>query len=261
MFALKSLIVASPMLVEAYSRLGALFGKLPSGENFVKSPTDWDDVRHATIVFHGAGGQDAYTDELMRRLQSERGGSDTAHSSFCHIVEWSMYSTNLFQASYNGEKIGRSVASYLCEQARNLESIHLVGISVGAFAANAAADQVKNLESNVSSYDKQPKRGTKPYVQLTLLDPFTQRGIFGIGYGNSNFGASSDFAQQYLNTDDPVPSTNSPLQHAVCYDVTALRPDDIFGHDWPLVYYAQSPQVGQLIPPEEQPKPGTVIVL
>jgi hypothetical protein len=93
----------------------------------------------------------------------------------------------------------------LIKQASNLKTIHLIGISVGSFAANAAA-----VECKASPKDK------RPFIQLTLLDPFTQRGIFDFGYGNRVFGKSADYAQQYLNTDDPVPSTNAPLDNTVC---------------------------------------------
>ena len=50
-----------------------------------------------------------------------------------------------------------------------------------------------------------------------------------------------------MNTDDPVPSTNSPLKNAACYDVTgsSRRDQDVDGHSWPLVWFARhAPNVG-----------------
>lgn len=273
---IQSFVVASPFLVELYSRLGSIFAdsQLPSGEDLIsRSSTengvvDWEQIRHITLVFHGAGGQDQYTDELMTNLKTGLKESSSS-SSHVQIIEWSKYSTNLFRASFNGEAIGRRAAKYLSPKATNVETVHLIGISVGAFAANAAATEWKQNQ-------QQRQQQQQPYVQLTLLDPFTQRGIFGIGYGQRNFGLSDgiDYTEQYLNRDDPVPSTNEPLQHAVCYDVTPIRPEEIFGHDWPLVYYARRLGKGErkegsswtlgnvgIVVPAQRKSPGQVITV
>eukprot|EP00536_Pseudo-nitzschia_multiseries_P015412 jgi/Psemu1/42458/gm1.42458_g len=250
-----TLLLIPPILLELYSRFGTF--SIPNrGMNesddisFLPTPktTDWRDVEHATIVFHGAGGEDEYTNELMNRLDSVTELKYKSESSqkcnyYNHIVDWSKYSTNILQASYNGQRIGQMTAEELLEQTanttNNLKTVHIIGISVGAFSADAAADEVKKHFQNNKSKNA-------PFVQLTLLDPFQQRGIFGVGYGNKMFGKSADYAQQFLNTDDPVPSTNKPLENTVCYDVTNLRPETIFGHDWPLVYYARSDRCGEL---------------
>jgi hypothetical protein len=240
LLALGAAFVSLPALLEVYSRFGA---RISEGELFPPPQNgSWDDVEHATLVFHGAGGQDQYTDDLMSKFQSAK------KSEYSSIVEWSQSSSNFLQASFNGQRIGREAATQLIKQASNLKTIHLIGISVGSFAADAAA-----VECKASPKDK------RPFIQLTLLDPFTQRGIFDFGYGNRVFGKSADYAQQYLNTDDPVPSTNAPLDNTVCYDITDLRPEDItFGHDWPVAYYARSGNVG-LIPPEKRLDCGSVI--
>ena len=297
LFTRKNFIIAGvfllvpPILLELYSRFGTFSipdeGKKFSSNkeatdkkyySFVPPPkhTEWSNVKHVTIVFHGAGGEDAYTDELMKRLDDvdKKSKSPQQQSSYNHIVDWSKYSANILQASYNGQQIGKLAAKELLEQVmssnNNLTTIHFIGISVGAFAADAAVKEVKkNFEISGSSKGEKNSNNTgsiPPFVQLTLLDPFQQRGIFGVGYGNNEFGKSADYAEQYLNTDDPVPSTNKPLKNTVCYDVTNLRPESIFGHDWPLVYYARSDNCGQLqIENREQKnerrKPGTVIVL
>ena len=262
-FVLASIFLLVPsILVEAYSRIGAL--SIPekksdaTGEeisdqkysSFVPPPkhTEWDNIETVTIVFHGAGGEDAYTDELMKNLEGGTGSTSSSQRSYNHIVNWSDYSTNLFQASFNGQKVGRMTARELLEQmpTNKPTAIHFIGISVGAFAADAAVNEVKKIFDANGSKWQNTKTGALPFVQLTLLDPFQQRGIFGVGYGNTEFGKSADYAQQYLNTDDPVPSTNKPLKNTVCYDVTNLRPESIFGHDWPLVYYARSDRCGKI---------------
>jgi hypothetical protein len=284
-------VVATPILLELYSRIGSLFipntinnNKNKNNKNndkntiggndsrFIPPPSStteggsWNDVEHVTIVFHGAGGQDGYTDELMKRLQQQSNNN----AYYNHIVDWSKYSTNILQASYNGQRIGKIVAQELLPNQdsamNNLKTIHFIGISVGAFAADSAVNEVNK---------RRKKDNNKPFVQLTLLDPFQQRGIFGINYGSNSFGGiKADYTQQYLNTDDPVPSTNKPLNLKninICYDVTNLRPgknnnkeDEIFGHDWPLVYYTQSENCGKIMIDEkkrEETTTGTLMIL
>lgn len=252
--AVSLILTVPPILLEVYSRIGSFFVNMSSVYDDLKlfPPSDtscWNEIEHVTLVFHGAGGQDVYTDELMASLKDYDKNKNNSFPSkklssqyYSEIVDWSAYSTKLFQASYNGERIGRELARRLLQHQPHLKTVHMIGISVGSFAANAAATEIKQATTT--------KEGNglsrAPFVQLTLLDPFTQRGIFGFGYGNQNFGKFADYTEQYLNTDDPVPSTNSPLDHALCYDVTSLRPDTIFGHDWPLVYYARSKTVGQV---------------
>ena len=238
-----SVLLSSSVLAELYSRIGAWFIRNDNvndnqtninsnSQGFLVPPPD-PNVRHATIVFHGSGGQDVYTDRLMRGLRQNNNNVDNK-SYYHHIVDWSGYSTNVFQASYNGQRIGRLVANELKNRAPHLQTLHVIGISVGSFAADELTRSFKAKQH-------------EPFVQLTLLDPFTQRGIFGLGYGNRNFGSAADYTQQYLNTDDPVPSTNAPLDLAdVCYDITDLRPSEIFGHDWPVAYYGQSEECGRL---------------
>ncbi|KAL3902732.1 MAG: hypothetical protein SGILL_010718, partial [Bacillariaceae sp.] len=239
--AVGSLLASSSVLLELYSRIGALFITDEPKQFLPPLASDTKNVRHATVVFHGSGGQDTYTDTLMGRIRKNN------PSQYNEIVEWSKYSANIFQASYNGELIGKLVGKQLLRDndSVGLETIHLIGISVGSFGADAAARELKKgLDAQSRSDSRHQQR--LPYVQLTLLDPFTQRGIFGVGYGNKVFGTSSDYAQQFLNTDDPVPSTNAPLEHVVCYDITDLRPDDVFGHDWPVAFYAQSEDCGKI---------------
>jgi hypothetical protein len=97
----------------------------------------------------------------------------------------------------------------------------------------------KYLDQRSPSSSSPPVR-----LQLTLLDPFTQRGVLGVNWGTRNFGKNADYAQQFLNTDDPVPSTNEPCDNCAVWDVTGperrkREEGDVFGHDWPLVYYTK----------------------
>jgi hypothetical protein len=256
-----SAVLSLPLLTEVYSRAGA--SRLAPGGRFPSEPladpaTGWDEVEDVTLVFHGAGGQDQYTDELMKNLEAPRGRGGKSYEA---IVDWSAVSGNILQASFNGQRVGRETASLLLsklryrngtpgEERNKCNTVHVIGISVGAFAADSCVTQIKKVLGT---------RANEVNVQLTLLDPFLQRGVIGVGYGTKTFGRSADYAQQYMNTDDPVPSTNDPCTNCACVDVTALRPKEIFGHDWPLVYYARSRQLG-IVPLEQRQEAGSVVV-
>jgi hypothetical protein len=104
------------------------------------------------------------------------------------------YFSSKFQWTADRQKTSRPAV----EKNPTLNSIQLIGTSVGAFAADAATTETKSMAT-----------GEVPYVQLKLLDPFTQRGINDFGYGNRTFGKSPDYVEPYLNTDDPVPSSTA----------------------------------------------------
>jgi len=223
------IVVVTPLALEGYAISSP---KPQTNIDAIPLPqiTNGGDVY--TIVFHGANGPDANTDALIDALALADGNN-------------------------NGRDRVKMVAS----------KIHVIGISVGAFAADSFAQSLKRKEVGTD---------VENYVQLTLLDPFSLKGALGIGYGDREFGKAVDYAQQYLNTDDPVPSTNRPLQKCATIDVTSLRPPEIFGHDWPLVYYTQWLTASSssrnnnadrqssswvIIPREEQREKGSVEVL
>ena len=238
------LVLVGPPFLEVYSRTGSK--DVDFQENLFPQPSHgrWDDLEQITLVFHGSGGQDKLTDALMQTLK--RSDNKSKHSC---MIEWGKYSSNFLQASFNGQRLGRCAAKQLLERTRNLKAVHVIGISVGAFAADSVCNEVKAILKD--SVD----------IQLTLLDPFTQRGIFDFGYGARKYGESVDYFQQFLNTDDPVPSTNNPLQKSVCYDITAIRPAEIsFGHDWPVAYNGHQEHTG-IVPQADRLPRGTIIRL
>ena len=182
--------VGLPFLGEIYARLGGGGADYSVNIPFTDVPQSWGDIEDVTIVFHGAGGQDAYTDELMQNLKK----SGDQKKSYETIIDWSDLSSNILQASFNGQRYGRFVAAQIMKetkQFKKLKTVHFIGISVGAFAADAAVKEFKEG----SSADRH-----NSVVQLTLLDPFAQRGVIGPRYGDRNFGISADYAQQFLNT-------------------------------------------------------------
>ena len=171
----------------------------------------------ATLVFHGSEGFDRNTDSLKAVLADRQKSSE-----LILFVDWSKHSVNRLTASYQGQRVGKKFANKLDIKAKHL---HIIGISVGAFAANAYVEQIKKFHQEAR-------------VKLTLLDPFVAKGL-DFSYGIRVFGKNADVCQQFLNTDDPVPFTNKPLSSCSVIDVTSLRPEDVAGHDWPLVYYTK----------------------
>ena len=71
-------------------------------------------------------------------------------------------------APYNGQRIGKHLADEILKQqaGSSLRNLHVVGVSVGAFAADECVTKV------AASSDAR--------IRLTLLDPFTARGVLGL---------------------------------------------------------------------------------
>ncbi len=251
-----------PLILEGYARSGKIQSEIDNG--FGLNFENGNGTSEITIIFHGAGGEDANTDELLNTLIA-MSGDDL--NKIIRMVNWEADSADILQASAKGSKIGKQLAISLLEQYRsNIGSnsgstnlkVHVIGISVGAFAADSFVRALN--EDSIS----RPGERDNIYLQLTLLDPFQQKAVLGLGYGNQMFGKGADYAQQYLNTDDPVPSTNAPLDHCATIDVTSLRPEEVFGHDWPLIYYTQKLQEHQseeFIPVQKRKTIGSVEVI
>jgi hypothetical protein len=145
--------------------------------------------------------------------------------------DWSSYSEDKLSAANAGIEIGTYIGTTLSSTAYNYERIQFVAHSVGSFVIQAACD----------AYRSQSSRDTR--IHLTFLDPFNGRGLFDWSYGNKRFGAGADFAEAYINTSDPAPSTNEPLSSAHNFDVTGKAPATVTGRDlhwWPVSFYIES---------------------
>ena len=210
-------------LVFAYSQLS--FGSLsPKGQVYVITENQFHELANdpmlydrAILIFLGSGGFDQNTAALQQELEAVQGKTD-----LMVLVDWSKDSANRLLASFRAQRVGGKLAKLVASKAG---SFHVIGISVGAFAADAVVAGIKGSHPEVP-------------VSLSLLDPFVAIGL-DIGYGIRAFGKKADACKQYLNTDDPVPFTNKPLKHCAVWDVTAERPEGIPGHDWPLIFFTR----------------------
>ena len=184
-------------------------------------------------MLHGAGGPDANTKRIAVSLQSSQ--KQVVEYDFARFVG------DQLQAPYNAQRIGDFLAEELRAGENPPRRIHIVGVSVGAFAADRLASRLAEDHRFA-------------HIRLTLLDPFTARGIPGLlrpdsAFGVTYFGSSPRvFTESVFNRDDPVPSTSLPLRHAVNFDVTetAARskfvplPGDTL-HSWPAAWFGSNP--------------------
>lgn len=146
--------------------------------------------------------------------------------------DWEAEANKLVTAARTGHAIGREMARRLIASGDRYEILHLIGQSLGAYVIQGFADEYRRLHG-------------RAYIQMTFLDPFLIRGVFGFGYGVRQFGKGADFAENFLVRDEPVFGTNRYLRHAHNTDITALVSDDIKDvfvgpHWWVVEYYRQS---------------------
>lgn len=224
-------LAALPLGIEIYSRAPP---KWKSSSLPLLTQQHDSRASELVLVLPGAGGPDANSKRIAQALSSP--------SAIVVEYNWQAFCGDTLRAPYNAQRVGRHLGSVIAQEQRarpTLRRVHLVGISVGAFVADAA----------VTAYTLCVPREDRAGIRLTFLDPFTARGIAGLGwpetaYGVSSFGVSADEAVCVLNTDDPVPSTSTPLRHCANYDVTAARSRAAFEplpgdslHSWPCAWF------------------------
>ena len=190
-----------------------LYARFPSAGWRDLPPLGFDkvsnDVNELVIILPGAGGPDANTERVANALAASKAAAVREY-------DWQPYVGDTLRAPRNaqcvGAHLGQELAS-ICSMASPCSlTVHLVGVSVGAFAADAAVQVLKRTAPGV-------------HTRLTLLDPFTAVGLPGLAnpssaFGVAHFGRTADVSVCVINTDDPVPSTNLPLRHCRNFDVT-----------------------------------------
>ena len=243
------------------------------------------------IIFPGAGGPDLFTEQLKDSILYEDRKAGVKRKVL--VYDWSSWRGPFIRAAFDGQLVGKTVGEQLAVQdvkykkkhcksnansdefldmetkdrkpiqvankIKGLKNVDFIGISVGSFAADSAAkwfhrDAIESFENE----------GLPPvYTKLTLLDPFTSKGIFGYHWGIKNFGMTLDsskflnfqfvnnpatnYFEVYINTDDPVPSTSDPILNANNFDITNdeskkyfVPPKGESMHSWPVVYLARN---------------------
>lgn len=153
---------------------------------YLASPTDISGINlpvaaisatDVVLIFHGRGGPDRETADLKARFVAQ----DTAAGlqRFVDVIDWQDYIEGTDRLSFTGQAIGRKFGRALARQP-GLRSLHVIGTSAGAFAANEVC----------SAYVATTLDRPRAAVRLSLTDPFTARGgeDLGNGWGLRNFG-------------------------------------------------------------------------
>lgn len=235
-------LVAAVVAFDAYSRADAEFD-LPAPE--IDPAT-----RTLVLLVHGSGGREEPTlmalERRARELLADRDGVTVLR------YIWSPYSDARFRASANGQRAGTLLGAALARLPA-LAGVHVIVHSAGAYLPEAMCAELRRAA------------GRPVRVDMTFLDPIGFRGVLDTGWGVRNYGACADYAEAIINTDDPVPATNSPLQQAWNVDVTAAGKASGFtggGHRWPVQYYLENVTAAELLPGAhshaERPRGGVV---
>lgn len=241
-----------------------LYARIPQEILYGSSPppiTQRHSAENVLVIFPGAGGPDQNTARLKDKIvASDR---KKGVQRYVEVYDWSPWRGNILRASFDSESVGRKVCSALAKDEKKegkIQHLQAVGVSVGAFAADACVQAYKEQSTNPA------------VTRVTFLDPFTGKGIYGFGYGLKNFGKDADIAENYLNRDDEVPTTNDPLDLAFTFDITNAEakknfqpaPGDSF-HSWPVAYLAEfwqtrSDQNGKIVEPTLECEPRGKVV-
>jgi hypothetical protein len=192
-------------------------------------PAQSEGARYLLLIVHGSGNTAAdWPADLAAKVTTvipQPGQWDIVP------YDWSTYSEAKLSAADAGIEIGTYIGNTLSSSAYHYERIQFVAHSVGSFVIQAACEAYRT------------KGSLDTRIHLTFLDPFCGKGFFDWTYGNKHFGARADFAEAYINTSDPAPSTNDPLASAHNFDVTAKAPATLTEkdlHRWPVYYYIDS---------------------
>lgn len=218
---------------EAFMRLPLGVAQLPASLANAMTVSD------LTVIVGGSAGPDRYAQNIASALQTiGRKPLVLDWRTNADGSDWSIFSSAM-QAGSVARRYGEAVGKQMGKM--HPRSVHVIGVSAGGFAADSLISTVRRMSPDT-------------YLRLTLLDAFTAGDLVEFvapeqAAGVSSFGASADYCEAFINTDDPVPSTTVPLERAVNFDVTssslrtrfeleaASRGDSM--HLWPAEYYAK----------------------
>ena len=215
------------------------FMRLPPGVAKLPTALALPQLSDVTVIVGGSAGPDRYAQNIANAFRTlGRNPLVLDWRTNADGSDWSIFSSAM-QAGAIATRYGSVVGEQLGQF--RPRSIHVIGVSAGGFAADSLVSAVRRVSPDT-------------HLRLTLLDAFTAGDLVEFvaperAAGVSSFGASADYCEAFINTDDPVPSTTIPLDRAVTYDVTSSdlraqfereaeeRGDSM--HLWPAAYYAQ----------------------
>lgn len=176
-----------------------------------------------TLVFHGS--VDADNPQFPRLATALASGGKVVR-----FVRWDPWSDTRLRAAASAERAGEQVADQLLaqlEQNAHPLDLELIAHSSGAYVLDALCERLR-------------ARARVPLnIRMVFVDPFQIHGFLDWTHGARHHGHCADSAYAIINTDDPAPSTNRPLDHATNIDVThdpRRQGFDQNGHYWALEY-------------------------
>lgn len=232
---IKLVFLLSVITVETSSEI---YVRVPQDIVYGSKPTPITNRNGAdsmVIIFPGAGGVDENIEKL--KLSIQKSDKSKKVSRYVEVYDWKKWSNDFVRIAFDSQSVGKTICADLAEKESaegKIKKLQTIGVSIGAFAADSC---IKTYNSNSESPGE---------TRLTLLDPFTSKGIFGYGWGVKNFGKTANIVEDYLNSDDKVPTTNDPLELAYNYDVTESQLKKSFVplegesyHSWPVAYLSK----------------------
>jgi hypothetical protein len=192
------------------------------------------DTRELVLILHGSGGQAepalVALEQRFHELAAGRPGFQVVR------YVWAPWSDNRFRSHPNGIRVGTELGAEL-GLLPGLKSLHLVAHSAGAYVLEPLCDAYREYAGARS-----PRGQAPATVAMTFLDPIGFAGALDLNWGVRNLGACADYAEAFINTDDPAPATNGFLEQAWNVDVTAAGRQSAFaggGHRWPVQFYLE----------------------
>jgi hypothetical protein len=182
-------------------------------------------TQNVVLIFHGTGGGEEPTLQAIGKRLSDL----TANEPNTRVIHygWAPWSEDRYRAAIHGETIGAELGAELAKLTR-LTTIQLIGHSAGAYIMDPLCEAYRE------------RTGANAFVDMVFLDPMGIHGMFDFEYGYRNYGRCADRATAWINTDDPVPGTNQPLDQAHNIDVTNAPERENYtkeGHLWPVQAY------------------------
>lgn len=228
---LNTLRAVTHIAAALFAALPALTGTgcatVPTGELL---PPAGPEAIGLLLIAHGYGNNPSHWPARLIKGIRDSGVDISQWDIYAH--DWETEANRPLTATRRGYAIGRELARGLIDSGDRYQVIHLIGQSLGAHLTQGFADEYRRLQG-------------RAFIQMTFLEPFLIRGVFGFGHGVRQFGRGADFAENFVVLNEPVWGSNRYLRHAYNTDITALvredLKDDFFGpHWWVVEYYRQS---------------------
>lgn len=219
----RAVVVAAGLLVLAAGGLEA-WTRRPVGP---PSPALEVPAGTSTLVLVTHGSADADDPLLADIVTGLTARYRAVPGAAVRFLRWAPESDERLRAAATAVATGRQLGARLAAEP-SLRKLTLIAHSSGTFMPDAVCEALRGAG----------RRDVR--VTMVLLDPFQIRGFVDWTWGAREHGRCADFALAVINTDDPAPATNRPLDRAFNLDVTGLPGSAGFlpnGHYWPLQYY------------------------